>query len=222
MRGKWYITVVILAVVLVMILFVSFQNREDTADKEELQNAAEISVTDKEANKEENKEAEQKEEFSFQNEDVPNDMEEFWLKEKRMELTDFAELPIEEFIKETGIPLYQEEEGRWRTEDRTIWAKTDNSRIVSLSVDYVFENEKQKQLVEAGEFPYTIAGIKLNDDVSYLEDTILEDAIRISSGGIGRDYYTSLNLSRLGIEKLTLNRYSYIWIQRFGKKNIGK
>lgn len=199
MKKKWLTAVTLLVVTLLLIWFISAQNRKAEIEKEEYQNMGEIP----EAETEVVGNAEQDEELSSK-----NDMEEFWLKEEKIELTDYAELPIEEFIKETEIPFYQEEEGKWRTEDNTVWAKTANSKIISLVLsDYTGDtakDEKLEKLIESKGFSYTIAGISLHDNVSYLENTVLKSASRVSSGGIGRDYYTSLDLSRLGIEKLTL------------------
>lgn len=200
MKKKGLTAVTLFVVTFLVIWFIPVHNRKEEPEKGEYQRIEEIPETETEA---EGK-AEQGEVLS-----VENDLEEFWLKEEKMELTDFTELPIEEFIKETEIPLYQEEDGEWRTEDNLIRAKTDNGKIICLVLsDYTGDTAKDKeleQLIETKGFPYTIAGISLHDNVSYLENTVLESACRVSSGGIGRDYYTSLDLSRLGIEKLTLD-----------------
>lgn len=198
---KWLTAVTLFMAAFLLIWFISIQIWKEENEREEGQIIEEIPEEETDA---EGK-AEQGEELSDE-----NDLEEFWLKEEKIELADFAELPIEEFIKETEIPLYQEDEGKWRTEDNLIWAKTDNGKIIGFLLrDYTgdaVKDEKLEQLIETKGFPYTIAGINLHDNVSYLENTVLKTASRVSSGGIGRDYYTSLDLSRLGIEKLTLDK----------------
>lgn len=114
MKKKWLIVLALLMAVFLFIFFFPVQNRKKGHGKGEYQSIEEISEAETEA---EGKE-EQGEELSDE-----NGLEEFWLREEKIELTDFAELPIEEFIKETEIPLYQEEEGEWRTEDNSISAK---------------------------------------------------------------------------------------------------
>lgn len=118
------------------------------------------------------------------------------------------EFSIEEFIEKTRMPLLpkQGEKGVWNTADHTIRIKTDKDKIIYISMSWFEGNDETKHLIESGEFPYTIAGISLNDKVLYPEDTILEDASRVSSGGTGGDYYTSLDLSGLGIERLVLGK----------------
>lgn len=200
MKKRWLAILSVFVAAFLFILFVLFQNSSAAPENKGYQSTEKNQAAETEADGN----AEQDEECPEQ-----NDMEEFWLKEEKVELTDFAELSIEEFIKETEIPLYQEEEGRWRTEDNVISVKTDNSKIVCLSLSDCAgdsaRDEKLKQLIEKNGFPYTIAGIQPYDNVPSLENTVLKAASRISSGGIGRDYYTSLDLSGLGIEKLTLD-----------------
>ena len=221
MKRKSYIKICYILVVLIAVIFVLYHGK---GGKEEIsQSVSEI----QEPEVQEQEEKDQGEEDGSREKDSAevekslteeqeqgeelfdeNGLEEFWLREEKIELTDFAELPIEEFIKETEIPLYQEEEGKWRTEDNSISAKTDNGKIVCLVLsDYTGDaakDEELEQLIETKGFPYTIAGIHLHDNVTHLENTVLKTASRVSSGGIGRDYYTSLELSRLGIERLTL------------------
>lgn len=157
---KWLTAVTLFMAAFLFIWFISIQNWKEENEREEGQIIEEIPEAETDA---EGK-AEQGEELSDE-----NDLEEFWLKEEKIELADFAELPIEEFIKETEIPLYQEDEGKWRTEDNLIWAKTDNGKIISfLLCDYTGDaakDEKLEQLIETKGFPYTIAGINLHDNV---------------------------------------------------------
>lgn len=129
-------------------------------------------------------------------------------RKKKIELTDYVEFSIEEFIEKTRMPLLpkQGEKGVWNTADHTIRIKTDKDKIIYISMSWFEGNDEAKQLIESGEFPYTIAGISLNDKVLYPEDTILEDASRVSGGGTGGDYYTSPDLSGLGIERLVLGK----------------
>lgn len=127
---------------------------------------------------------------------------------KKIELTDYVEFSIGEFIEKTRMPLLpkQGEKGVWNTADHTIRIKTDKDKIIYISMSWFEGNDEAKQLIESGEFPYTMAGISLNDKVLYPEDTILEDASRVSGGGTGVDYYTSPDLSGLGIERLVLGK----------------
>lgn len=199
MKKRWLAILSVFVAAFLFILFILFQNSSAAPENKGYQSTEKNQAAETEADGN----AEQDEECPEQ-----NDNEEFCLVENKIELTDFAELPIEEFIKTTEIPLFQEEEGSWKTEDNSIRAKTDNDKITCLSISLFtgdIEGDKRlEQLIKAGKFPYTIAGINLNDSVSYLESTILKSASRVSSGGIGRDYYTSLDLSGLGIEKLTI------------------
>lgn len=199
MKKRWLAILSVFVATFLFILFILFQNSIAAPENKGYQSTEKNQAAETEADGN----AEQDEECPEQ-----NDNEEFCLVENKIELTDFAELPIEEFIKTTEIPLFQEEEGSWKTEDNSIRAKTDKGKITCLSISLFtgdIEGDKRlEQLIKAGKFPYTIAGIHLHDNVTHLENTVLKTASRVSSGGIGRDYYTSLELSRLGIERLTL------------------
>lgn len=126
-------------------------------------------------------------------------------KGKKIELTDYLELSIEEFIKETGISLYQDQENEniWKTKDNKIYVETDGKGISYLSIDNWSRDNPLEESADTEEFCYTIAGISLNDDISELEKTILKDA-KMETGGGCYSYYTSLELSRLGIERMIL------------------
>ena len=176
-----------------------FQNKEKSLNGERYQSAL---VSPETMLKGEEK---QKEEFSFSDGIFQNDEEKCQLKEEKIELTDYVDLPIEEFIKETGILLYQEEAGTWRTANETVWLDVDDGRITSLRLYKSIDDES-----DAEEYLYTIAGICLNDKVEDIESTILKNAGKVSGEGYGYDYYTSLELSRLGIERMKLTHLEMV------------
>ncbi len=125
------------------------------------------------------------------------------VKQGKVELMDYADLPIEEFMKETGIYLYQDEEKEniWATENGVIWLCSDNGKIIALGIDGIFCEEEAKGLIKEEGFPYTLAGISLNDEMSYIDKTILKDACH-DNGMLNEEFYSSLYLSKLGIEML--------------------
>ena len=205
----------LIVVSLIVFIFILFGNTKSIdVGKKEGQNAIESSSI---GNKEEEKRQNFEDEFPNIDESSKNIDQESQNKgkevqdkngKKKIELTDYVEFSIEEFIEKTRVPLLpkQGEKGVWNTADHTIRIKTDKDKIIYISMSWFEGNDEAKQLIESGEFPYTIAGISLNDKVLYPEDTILEDASRVSGGGTGGDYYTSLDLSRLGIERLVLGK----------------
>lgn len=213
MRRKCMIGAVISATILILISIILFRGRrelprEDTGNLE----SGEAEMEGDKLQKEEIQDIEEDEwnpEKEVQNEqenvqDTGNAvrteetgaMEEE--EQKKIELTDYAALPVEEFIKETGIPLYKKEEGTWKTENDTVWVytNTDDGSITSLFVDGWEAADREKAA-------YTVAGINLDDDISDLEHTILKDTGYWSRGS-GYSDYTGLYLSKLGIETLTL------------------
>lgn len=123
---------------------------------------------------------------------------------KQIELTDYIELSVMEFIEETGIMLQQDAENKniWKTEDNTIWVETENDQIIYLSISRLTEENESKQPVEENSV-ITVAGISLGDEISRLRETVLKGAEMETEGGCCF-YYTSLDLSRLGIERLAL------------------
>lgn len=122
---------------------------------------------------------------------------------EKIELMDYAELDIEEFMKETGILLFQgkEKETIWATDDNVIRVYTDGGKIAGLEMDGILCEEEAKELIKREGFSYTLAGISLNDEMSYIEETVLRDACH-DEGMLHEEFYSSLYLSKLGIETL--------------------
>lgn len=214
MRRKCIIGAVISAIILIPTSIILFRGRqemprEDTGysdsreSDEERDKPKKEEAQDTEADRRNPEEEVQNESENVQDTDKAVRTEETGAtgeveEQKKIELTDYAALPVEEFIKETGIPLYKKEEGTWRTEDDTVWVytNTDDGSIASLSVGGWEAADREKAA-------YTVAGINLDDDISDLEHTILKDTGYWSRGS-GYSDYTGLYLSKLGIETLTL------------------
>lgn len=133
--------------------------------------------------------------------------EEIQIEEKeKIELMDYAELSVEEFMEETGIRLLQDKErgnNIWATEDDVIWLRVDNGKIVMLGIDRLLCDERAGELIEKEGLPYTLAGISLGDDIDHIEGTILKDACH-RDGMLNEEFYGSLYLSKFGIEVLHL------------------
>lgn len=128
---------------------------------------------------------------------------------EKTELMDYAELSVEEFIKETGIPLCQMPEypDSWCAEDGliTVGADVKDSRIVNLSIQIRSRGQSEEAKRDAVErFPYVLGGVNLNEDISLLEKNVLKNASMVSGKGQGYYYYTGMELSGLGIERLTI------------------
>lgn len=122
---------------------------------------------------------------------------------EKIELMDYVELDIEEFMKETGILLFQDKEKEtiWATDDDVIRVYTDGGKIAGLEMDGILCEEEAKELIKREGFSYTLAGISLNDEMSYIEETVLRDACH-DEGMLHEEFYSSLYLSKLGIETL--------------------
>ena len=122
---------------------------------------------------------------------------------EKIELMDYVELDIEEFMKETGIHLFQDKEKQtiWTTDDDVIRVYTDGGKIAGLEMDGILCEEKSKESIKKEGYPYTLAGISLNDQISYIKETVLRDAC-YDDGMLGEEFYSSLYLSKLGIEML--------------------
>lgn len=128
---------------------------------------------------------------------------------EKAELMDYAELPIEEFIRETGIPLCQDQDDQdsWSAEDGLIivGADVEDDRIVNLSICIRSNGQPEEARRDAVErFPYVLGGVSLNEDISLLEKNVLKNASMVSGEGPGYYYYTGMELSGLGIERLTI------------------
>lgn len=213
MRRKYFMGIIISAIILMLASFLLFRGRqelprEDTGNlgsgeaEMEGDKLQKEEIQDIEENSQNPEEEVQNESENVQDADNAIRTEETGVMEeeeqKKIELTDYAELPVEEFIKKTGIPLYKKGEGTWKTEDDTVWVhtNTDDGSIASLSVSGWEATDREKAA-------YTVAGINLDEDISDLENTILKDTGYWSRGS-GYNDYTGLYLSRLGIETLTL------------------
>ena len=125
--------------------------------------------------------------------------------EEKIELTDYADLPIEEFMEETGIALQHRENNLWATEDEDIWVEADQGRIVYMSISkLLYDSESGEFSIDEEWFPYTLAGISPNDNRMDLENGVLKGGSAVNQG-MGYHYYSNLYLSKMGIEKLTLS-----------------
>lgn len=86
---------------------------------------------------------------------------------EKAELMDYAELPIEEFIRETGIPLCQDQDDQdsWSAEDGLIIveAEVKDGSIVNLSIWVKSRRQSEEAKRDAVErFPYVLGGVNLN------------------------------------------------------------
>lgn len=162
----------------------------------------ELTGVDKQEDKNGNSEKDSREEEN----DSESVEEEIQIEEKeKIELMDYAELSIEEFMEETGIRLLQdkERENIWATDDDVIWLRVDNGKIVMLGIDGLLCDKEARELIKKEGIPYTLAGISLNDDIDHIEETVLKDACHMD-GMLNEEFYGSLYLSKFGIEVLHL------------------
>ena len=187
---KWYITIILTGVLFISVLFyVALKKGNPQNDYERPQNATEKQTDEKDMQKD--------------GEEVHEAQMPPVVKEK-IELTDYADLPIEEFMEETGIALQHRENNLWATEDEDIWVKTDQGRIVHMSISkLLYDSESGKFSIDEKWFPYTLAGISPNDNRMDLENGVLKGGSAVNQG-MGYHYYSNLYLSKMGIEKLTL------------------
>lgn len=192
---KWHITIILTGVLFISALFCVMLEKGNVQNEyEKYQN-----VTDKQTD-EKNM---QKDGDVVLREDTQEVQTTPVVKEK-IELMDYADLPIEEFMEKTGIALQRRENNIWETEDETIWVKTDQGRIIHMSIDkLLYDSESGKFSIDEGWFPYTLAGISPNDNLMDLENGVLKDGSAVDQG-MGHHYYSSLYLAKMGIEKLTL------------------
>lgn len=118
----------------------------------------------------------------------------FWRRTKKIELTDYAALPVEEFIKETGIPLYKKEEGTWKTEDDIVWVhtNTDDGEVSGtwkgfgtrhlncrtyMKIDYDFSALMAEGISQAGsKVTYTLAPDGIGKTVQVADALVYPDA----------------------------------------------
>lgn len=187
---KWHITIILTGVLFISVLFyVALKKGNPQNDYERPQNATEKQTDEKDMQKD----GEEVHEIPM----IP-------AAEEKMELTDYANLPIEEFMEETGIALQHRENNLWATEDEDIWVKTDQGRIVHMSISkLLYDSESGKFSIDEKWFPYTLAGISPNDNRMDLENGVLKGGSAVNQG-MGYHYYSNLYLSKMGIEKLTL------------------
>ena len=187
---KWYITIILTGILFITVLFYSVVKKGNPQnDYERPQNVTEKQTDEKDMQKD--------------GEEVHEAQMPPVVKEK-IELTDYADLPIEEFMEETGIALQHRENELWATEDEDIWVKTDQGRIVHMSISkLLYDSESGKFSIDEEWFPYTLAGISPNDNRMDLENGVLKGGSAVNQG-MGYHYYSNLYLSKMGIEKLTL------------------
>ena len=187
---KWYITIILTGVLFISVLFyVALKKGNPQNDYEKPQNVTEKQTDEKDMQKD----GEEVHEIPM----IP-------AAEEKMELTDYANLPIEEFMEETGIALQHRENNLWGTEDEDIWVKTDQGRIIRMSISkLLYDSESGKFSIDEKWFPYTLAGISPNDNRMDLENGVLKGGSAVNQG-MGYHYYSNLYLSKMGIEKLTL------------------
>lgn len=213
MKKKWFIAGSIILTGFIIIIL--FQGEWDV-QKECLgdTNIEEIQIESDKKQKEEVRDRMRDYELSERvvqddGENVQDKNKEIWIEEGRkkekIELMEYIEFPIDKFIEETGIPLHQDHdnENLWKTEDDIVYVGVKNDQIVSLSISRLVGDKQIKQLIMEEKFPYMLAGICLNDDISFVEETALKDACH-EKGMLNEEYYTSLWLSQLGIKYLKL------------------
>lgn len=152
----------------------------------------------------------------FQGADIPED--EGAERKQKIDLMDYADLPIMEFIERTKIPLYQPSELRTKDYWKAVIPVRDGNEIKSYGITvqtcqgkivcfrmgiYRPEDSEIKPFIDAEDFPYTIAGFSPVREISSLESPLLDDMGKESFGS-NRAYYTSLELAKKGIEYLYL------------------
>ena len=187
---KWYITIILTGILFISVLFyVALKKGNPQNDYERPQNVTEKQTDEKDMQKD----GEEVHEIPM----IP-------AAEEKMELTDYADLPIEEFMEETGIALQHRENNLWATEDEDIWVEADQGRIVYMSISkLLYDSESGEFSIDEEWFPYTLAGISPNDNRMDLENGVLKGGSAVNQG-MGYHYYSNLYLSKMGIEKLTL------------------
>ena len=196
MKKKQLIIIIIMIAVILPILFILFRNGEsEDAEKEDNIN---MEKSRKEEINDLTKEGEEGREY-------PNTGTGSMELEEKIELTDYVELSIEDFLRETGVPLHQKKDNKnvWISEDNVLWVGTINGQVAYISISQLTGNKEIKKKIAQEGHPYMIAGISLNDEMSDLYDTVLKNA-SYGWGDGGYYYYTGLDLCKFGIEKLTL------------------
>lgn len=188
---KWHITIILTGVLFISVLFyVVLKKGNPQNGYERPQNVTEKQTDEKDMQKD--------------GEEVHEAQMPPVVKEK-IELTDYADLPIEEFMEETGIALQHRENNLWATEDEDIWVEADQGRIVYMSISkLLYDSESGEFSIDEEWFPYTLAGISPNDNRMDLENGVLKGGSAVNQG-MGYHYYSNLYLSKMGIEKLTLS-----------------
>lgn len=187
---KRHITIILTGVLLISVSLCAFlEKRNMQSDKEQYESTREKLADEKDMQKD--------------GEEVHEVQTTPVVKEK-IELMDYADLPIEEFMEKTGIVLQRSENNSWETEDEVIWVKTDQGRIIHMEISkLLYDSESGEFSIDEEWFPYTLAGISPNDNRMDLENGVLKDGSAVYQG-MGYYYYSSLSLAKMGIEKLTL------------------
>lgn len=206
MKRKLYIKICFILVALIVFLFFLYQYKDRNDGKEETSwNVVELpeAETVKQEEKSQSEVDESREKDSAEVEKALSEEKE----REKIELMDYVDLSVEEFIGATGIPLSRVDENIWNTmnadniwypESASVWLATDHDRIIYLSV-YLWNTEAA--FVEA--FPYTVAGIRMGVPVSYYREGFLKNAV-VEDVSYNDNYYTNLELSKQGVELLRL------------------
>ncbi len=209
MKRKDYAKICCVLAVLTAVVFILYQSKYSKDEEEISRSVPELQEAVAQEQKEKNQggKEQRRENGSVEVEKILEEEK----KREKIELMDYVELSVEEFIEKTGIPLSQIDEDIWNTENAeniwypenaSVWLKTDHDRIVHLSVRMEHTgNEKEAVFAEA--FPYTLAGIRMDMSASHYKETLLRDAA-IENVSYNSDDYTNLELSKRGIERLRL------------------
>ena len=112
---KWYITIILTGGLFISLSFyVVVKKGNPQNDYERPQNVTEKQTDEKDMQKD----GEEAHEIPM----MP-------AAEEKIELTDYADLPIEEFMEKTGMALQHRENNLWVTEDEDIWVRRTRAEL---------------------------------------------------------------------------------------------
>lgn len=188
---KRYITIILTGVLLISVLFCAFLEKSNMQSEKEQYESTREKLADEKDMQKDGEEA--------------HEVQTTPVVKEKIKLTDYADLPIEEFMEKTGIALQHRENDLWATEDEDIWVEADQGRIIQMSISkLLYDSERGEFSIDEEWFPYTLAGISPNDNRMDLENGVLKGGSAVNQG-MGYHYYSNLYLSKIGIEKLTLS-----------------